>query len=491
MHALAHFRERHITGIQLISIALLAAPLLSLAGCVEFPTDAPTPPETNNPAPQSAGITIRVQMRGLDSPPALQLYVDNDASTLRQILPTDSLFIGVAPGEHFVTIAGLSPNCSADPGLQQRATVTRDGVATVRFDLTCVAVSGVVRATLSTGGEDTDHSGYTARLSNAVSFAVGANGVFFLSPVGAGTQTLTLGDISANCALNSSPSQSFSITVGGLKRDTADVAWHLTCTRLERIAFRRTLPDPKYPTVVFTANTDGSDVLWLRDGFAPSWSPDGGSLAFALIDCFYYSTCVRGGIAAVTLGGIHTFLTPDARDSDPAWRPTDGKVVAFIRNDSVYFVEAKNSGAITPLPTPAGIRRVEKPSWSPDATKIAVGCEMDDGRHEICVIDVAGSGFVRLTNNESDDTDPAWSPDGSRIAFTHGGSGTTSVAIMAGTGGEITSLTAGKNPAWSRDGSMLLFEAKPPAKGIFLLTLASGAIRQITAEDDHDPVWRP
>ena len=40
-----------------------------------------------------------------------------------------------------------------------------------------------------------------------------------------------------------------------------------------------------------------------------------------------------------------------------------------------------------------------------------------DGDNEIYVMDADGTGVVQLTENDSDDRDPVWSPDGSRIAL--------------------------------------------------------------------------
>ena len=40
-----------------------------------------------------------------------------------------------------------------------------------------------------------------------------------------------------------------------------------------------------------------------------------------------------------------------------------------------------------------------------------------DGNSEIYVMNVDGTGLLRLTDNPGRDTDPAWSPDGKRIAL--------------------------------------------------------------------------
>ena len=59
-----------------------------------------------------------------------------------------------------------------------------------------------------------------------------------------------------------------------------------------------------------------------------------------------------------------------------------------------------------------------------------------------------GSGQTRLTNNLASDSEPAWSPDGSTIAFVQDGS-----IMTVDLQGKTTKLTNGKNndssPAWN------------------------------------------
>ena len=57
------------------------------------------------------------------------------------------------------------------------------------------------------------------------------------------------------------------------------------------------------------------------------------------------------------------------------------------------------------------------PSWSPDGSRIAFVSYRDGNRPEIYVMNRDGSGQIRLTDNPAIDHSPSWSPDGSRIAF--------------------------------------------------------------------------
>src|SRR5207247_7231113 len=56
------------------------------------------------------------------------------------------------------------------------------------------------------------------------------------------------------------------------------------------------------------------------------------------------------------------------------------------------------------------------PAWSPDGTKIAF-CSNRDGKDEIYVMNADGSGPTRLTHSAAIDEAPDWSPDGTKIAF--------------------------------------------------------------------------
>ncbi len=95
------------------------------------------------------------------------------------------------------------------------------------------------------------------------------------------------------------------------------------------------------------------------------------------------------------------------------------------------------------------------PAWSPDGSKIAFSRNT-----EIYVMDADGGNPTNLTNFMANDTDPAWSPDGSKIVFETNRAGDTEIYVMDADGSNQTSLTANSgstSPAWSPDGTKIAF----------------------------------
>src|SRR5207237_1385985 len=82
--------------------------------------------------------------------------------------------------------------------------------------------------------------------------------------------------------------------------------------------------------------------------------------------------------------------------------------------NEIYRMTPDGSGVVQLTNTPGNDAA---PAWSPDGSKIAFSSTRD-GNHEIYVMNATdGSGLVRLTNDALWDDHPAWSPDGSKIAF--------------------------------------------------------------------------
>jgi Tol biopolymer transport system component len=108
--------------------------------------------------------------------------------------------------------------------------------------------------------------------------------------------------------------------------------------------------------------------------------------------------------------------------------------------------------------------------------------------YDVCVMNRDGTGLVRLTSGAAQETDPEWSPDGSRIAFTTTTAERAEIALMAVDGSAVTRLTDGFDPAWSRNGAKLVFAR---ADGLFTINADASNLTRLTAGNQHAPAWRP
>jgi Tol biopolymer transport system component len=102
------------------------------------------------------------------------------------------------------------------------------------------------------------------------------------------------------------------------------------------------------------------------------------------------------------------------------------------------------------------------PSVSPDGAKVAFsGATQSGGYRQIYVVNVDGTGLIRLTDNGFDDFEPAWSRDGSKIAFATNRDGDLDIYVMNADGSNQTPITIDSwplndvEPNWSVDGKIL------------------------------------
>jgi Tol biopolymer transport system component len=140
------------------------------------------------------------------------------------------------------------------------------------------------------------------------------------------------------------------------------------------------------------------------------------------------------------------------------------------------------------------------PSLSPDGKWLVYGAETA-GNFDIYLQSVSGSNPVNLTRDSSaDDDEPAFSPDGERIAFRSGRDG-GGIFVMGRTGEAARRVTRGGfNPAWSPDGTEIAFtsgrmEINPQnsegSTQLFVVSVNGGEPRLLTEGDAIQPSWSP
>jgi TolB protein len=146
--------------------------------------------------------------------------------------------------------------------------------------------------------------------------------------------------------------------------------------------------------------------------------------------------------------------------------------------------------------TRAGLFFQAEPAWSPDGRRIAF-VSRRDGRSHIYAMRVDGTGTRRLTSSAPDDSSPTWSPDGRRIAFSRvgelfvvGSRGGPARRIGQGVGGEAL------DPAWSPNGRLIAYDYRPPGysiREIWVVGVSGKRARQVTRlrEVSTRPAWSP
>jgi Tol biopolymer transport system component len=179
--------------------------------------------------------------------------------------------------------------------------------------------------------------------------------------------------------------------------------------------------------------------------------------------------------------------------------PGQNGKIAFVSTRNVdsrdiFVMNADGSGE-TPL-TENELEEGE-PAWSPDGTKVAFRRNIA-GNREIFVIDGSGSGEVNLTDNAAEDHDPAWSPDGTKIAYvtSRAPAGIHVMNAADGTGSQnIGTIPGDGQPAWSPDGTKIAFARSVGGNMEIFVINADGSGGEVNltnnAAPDRDPAWSP
>jgi TolB protein len=136
-----------------------------------------------------------------------------------------------------------------------------------------------------------------------------------------------------------------------------------------------------------------------------------------------------------------------------------------------------------------------EPEWSPDGSKIVF--ERFNGGGDIYVIDVVSKVETPLAATGNDELNPEWSPDGRRIAY-HRINGNADIWVMNADGTGQTQLTShgddDYDPAWSPDGSKIAFNRINGEGDIYVINVdGTGETRLTTSIEpvNEEPDWQP
>ena len=137
------------------------------------------------------------------------------------------------------------------------------------------------------------------------------------------------------------------------------------------------------------------------------------------------------------------------------------------------------------------------PSWSPDGTRMAFA-SWRTGNEDIWVKDLTTGELTQITSYQGMDVYPTWSPDGTRIAFLSDRSGSWNIWVKDLTTGASTRTTPHVKavgwPSWSPDGTRIAFGSGIAGNfDIWAKDLVTGGFIQITTHlaDEFFPDWSP
>ncbi|HEX8143799.1 MAG TPA: hypothetical protein VF553_14470 [Pyrinomonadaceae bacterium] len=277
-------------------------------------------------------------------------------------------------------------------------------------------------------------------------------------------------------------------------------------TPADKIAFTR-------DSQIVVANPDGTGAVILGPGSDPSWSKLG-KIAFTFapnVETTQIAVMNEDGTNQVNLtlaatGNRNAAFSPDGtkiayvtETVEPGDPPFDGS------RARIYIMDAdgQNRRRFFSGNLISGMRQETDPAWSPDGTKIAfIGQTVVDGlsSHDVYVANADGlSAPVNVTNlggSRIFSDQIAWSPDGLKLAFRTGRD--IHVVNADGSGGLInltnTVNSDESDPAWSPDGKKIAYSLNHftdnTLDGIYVMD-ADGQNQTFLNTKGYQPTWKP
>jgi Tol biopolymer transport system component len=194
----------------------------------------------------------------------------------------------------------------------------------------------------------------------------------------------------------------------------------------------------------------------------------------------------------------HMLPTVSTGPLDAAFSP-DGRWIAFAMRGDIWKIPVDGGEAVA---LTAGPGYYFEPAWSPDGQRVALSMDMGDGNLDIGVVSASGGAVERVTTDRKVDVEPAWAHDGRSLYFVSARAGgfhifrhdldrKTDSAVTTSPGEQI-------QPAVSPDGAQLGFVGSVQGHlgtgGIWTKPVAGGDAKLVyytEGEYRTKPAWTP
>ncbi|HET7144711.1 MAG TPA: S9 family peptidase [Anaerolineales bacterium] len=170
---------------------------------------------------------------------------------------------------------------------------------------------------------------------------------------------------------------------------------------------------------------------------------------------------------------------------DGQWIAIEAESAASDRSIYVMPVNRPRKGVrvnTTQLKINGQLLNAQHPAWSPDSKFLAFSGENDEW-HDIGVFNVETHEITWVNESIGDDTQPAWSQDGSRIGWVHSEGARTSLQFKE-SGGEVKEIKVGDGvhyfPHFTADSVVILYEDPRHPCDLWKINIEDGSLQQVT-----------